>query len=101
MSKLKELRLLELAVNELGRRQQEAQKALKTFRAKNPEVVVGQCFAAPLAASSLDELITQARDDAQWLAVKCIGIGSGAACDSGEARIVVLLNELCTRLETR
>ena len=101
MSKLEELRLLELAVNELGRRQQETQKALKTFRAKNPEVVVGQCFAAPLAASSLDELITQARDNAKWLASKCIHGGPGAAADSCEARIVVLLNELCTRLETR
>lgn len=101
MSKLKELRRLERAATASENEHKAAQLALDRFKAANPETVVGQCFMGPLALQPLTGLLAQARDDAKWLAKQCICDGPGSACDSVKARIVVLLEELCTRLEAR
>lgn len=101
MNKLKELRRLERATILAAKEHADAELTLRKFKESYPEVVVGQCFVGPLSALHQDGLIAQARADANWLASKCVERGSGAACDSGEARIVVLLEELCTRLEGR
>ena len=71
------------------------------IRARDPRQAVGKCFRGATARALLPELMRSAESNAKWLAQKCINDGPGAAHDSGEARIVVLLDELCQRLKER
>ena len=74
-------------------------RALADFKKRLPELIVGECYRVPTARMPNTKLVTQVRDSARWLAQKCINEGPGSASDSVEARIVVMLEELCKRIE--
>ena len=101
MSKLDQLYILEATLKQATKQRAAAQTAVDKYLRDNPSAEVGRCFITSTEELPNEELIANARKSAQWLAKQCIREGSGAAYDSGQARIVVQLEELCSRLENR
>lgn len=99
MSKLDQLYNLEAVLKQATKQRAAAQTAIDRYLRDNPSAAVGRCFVVPTEEMPNAELIACARKSAQWLAEQCVREGSGAAHDSGQARVVVQLEELCTRLE--
>lgn len=100
MKTLTRLSRAEEAVAEATRTLRAAEAVLADLKEANPTSQVGKSYRVAYARALRPVLIATARNSAEWLAEKCITAGPGAATDSDEAKIVILIEELCERLET-
>jgi hypothetical protein len=87
--------------DELKRELRIAEHEVDRLKKLDPVAAADDGYRTGLAIATTAELLKMADVDAKWLAQKCIDMGSGAASDSGEARIVVLLGELSKRVLAR
>lgn len=87
----------------LKRLEAEARVELATILATPPDRTepkpVAPHYRAQLATLPSGVVIKDARSYSRWLADKVRATGPGSACDSGEAKICALLDELVARLE--
>jgi hypothetical protein len=90
---------LRAAVSAAEQAAAKARIELAEAKKERPEEFVGLGFIPQIAPLSHTQLCVTARREARWLAEKCVEAGPGAVADCGEAHIVVILEELCKRVE--
>jgi 4-aminobutyrate aminotransferase-like enzyme len=73
------------------------QAELDNLRKEVREIPVGQAYEKPLSRASTAALLKEAASYEDWLAKKTRSQGTGAACDSGEAKICAILREFIRR----